>query len=221
MAKVIENTFKSFTIKKQNLSQSAINSIETTTPNLKSGCTYVVLPQIAVGKDVTVNGEVRTSNRFAALELINGQLNRVMDIGMSALRASYVGIAKEGMPKPELKMERRTEGDAKGLYRPVAGQGMRVTTLDQAAPLEIRTINGEKTAIMAAPFAFEVAGRAQYFQPKFVQQPDGRYDMEVDDNLNAKLQVRNDYVLHAVNATEYAKNFSLATACPEVKDYAL
>lgn len=216
---IIPSEFSTFEIKGQaKLSESQLNSIQSTTPNLKTGAIYFIPAQVSFIKTVDVNGRQVNSNRVAALEIINNKPTKVVTIGVSALRASYVGLVSEG--KPELKMELRTEGAASGLYRPVAGQGMRVTTLDNPAPLEVIERNDAKTVKIATPFAITVKGRNAYWQPKFVEQPDGRYDMAVDDNMNATLRIINDYVLKSVDATPYAVH-DLKTLEPRVADYLL
>ena len=216
---LIASEFGSFEIKGQaKLTENQINSIQSTTPNLKTGATYFIPAQVGFQKEVEVNGEKVMSNRVAALEIINGNPTRVITIGISALRASYVGRAADG--KPSLKMELRHDGNANGLYRPVAGQGMRVTTLDTPAPLEVLERNGEKTVKIAAPFAITVKGRTGYFQPVFERQGDGRYDMAVDDDMNAQLHLVNDYVLKADDASKYAHH-NLATLEPKVADFLL
>lgn len=199
-----------------------LNSIESTTPNLKTGAVYLILPQIAHAQPRTLrlnDGTEREvqSNRFGALEFIGGELTGIVSVGVSALRSSH--LSDDENTKPELHMELRKDGDAKGLYRPVAGQRMRVATLNNPAPLETRQFGEEKAVAMAVPFAFTVKGRKNYWSPIFKEQSDGRYDMEVDDDLNAKVQITRDYILAQTDVPN--GKYDLKSYIPALADYAL
>ena len=223
MAKILNNEFATAKINGVgHFSDNQIASIESTTPNLKLGATYLILPQIAHSQPRNVNNPDGTtrevnSNRFGAIEIINGEVTSIVSVGVSALRATYLSDNAE--VKPELKMELRKDGNAKGLYRPVAGQGMRIATLNSPAPLQVKIVGDDKVVTMAVPFAFTVKGRKNYWQPIFTQQADGRFEMETDDNMNAKVQLRRDYVLNACDVP--AGKYDLKSYIPQLADYAL
>ena len=223
MAKILNNEFASAKINGVGkFTDNQIASIESTTPNLKLGATYLILPQIAHSQPRTVNNPDGTSrevnsNRFGAIEIINGEVTGIVSVGVSALRATY--LSDDADHKPELHMELRKDGAAKGLYRPVAGQGMRIATLNSPAPLATKMVGEDKTVAMSVPFAFAVKGRKTYWQPIFEEQADGRYDMLTDDNMNAKVQQRRDYVLNACEVP--AGKYDLKSFIPQLADYAL
>ena len=223
MAKILNNEFATAKINGVgHFTDTQIASIESTTPNLKLGATYLILPQIAHSQPRTVNNADGTtrevnSNRFGAIEIINGEVTGIVSVGVSALRATYLSDNAE--IKPELKMELRKDGNAKGLYRPIAGQGMRIATLNSPAPLQVKVVGDDKVVTMSVPFAFTVKGRKNYWQPIFTQQADGRFEMETDDNMNAKVQLRRDYVLNACEVP--AGKYDLKGFIPQLADYAL
>ena len=223
MAKIINNEFATAKINGVgHFTDNQIASIESTTPNLKLGATYLILPQIAHSQPRTVNNADGTtrevnSNRFGAIEIIGGEVTGIVSVGVSALRATYLSDNAE--IKPELHMELRKDGNAKGLYRPIAGQGMRIATLNSPAPLQVKVVGDDKVVTMGVPFAFSVKDRKNYWQPIFTQQADGRFDMETDDNMNAKVQLRRDYVLNAVEVP--AGKYDLKGFIPQLADYAL
>ena len=223
MAKILNNEFATAKIAgRGHFTENQIASIESTTPNLKLGATYLILPQIAHAQPRTVtnaDGSSRDvmSNRFGAIEIIGGEVTGIVSVGVSALRATYLSANAD--VKPELKMEIRKDGNAKGLYRPVAGQGMRVATLNSPAPLQIKVVGDEKVVTMGVPFAFQVKGRKNYWAPIFTEQPDHRFEMETDDNMNAKVQLRRDYVLDACEVP--AGKYDLKSYIPQLADYAL
>lgn len=223
MSKILNNEFTTAKIAgRGHFTDNQIASIESTTPNLKLGATYLILPQIAHAQPRTVNnpdGSTREvmSNRFGAIEIIGGEVTGIVSVGVSALRATYLSDNAE--VKPELKMELRKDGASKGLFRPVASQGMRIATLSSPAPLQTKVIGDEKVVTMGVPFAFQVKGRKQYWQPIFTQESDGRFNMETDDNMNAKVQLRRDYVLNACEVP--AGKYDLKSFIPQLADYAL
>ena len=223
MSKILNNEFTNAKINGVgHFTENQITSIESTTPNLKLGATYLILPQIAHSQPRTVanaDGTSRevNSNRFGALEFINGELTGIVSIGVSTLRATY--LSDKADVKPELKMELRKDGASKGLYRPIANQGMRVATLNSPAPLQVKVVNDEKVVAMGVPFAFTVKDRKRYWQPIFTQQEDGRFQMETDDNMNACVQLRNDYVLNACEVP--AGKYDLKGYIPQLADYAI
>ena len=223
MAKILNNEFATAKITGVgHFTDNQIASIESTTPNLKTGATYLVLPQIAHSQPRTVNNPDGTSrevnsNRFGAIEIINGEVTGIVSIGVSALRATYLSDNAE--VKPELQMELRKDGNAQGLYRPVAGQGMRIATLNTPAPLAIKVVGEDKAVTMSVPFAFTVKGRKNYWQPIFTQRADGRFDMETDDNMHAKVQLRRDYVLNGCDVP--AGKWDLKSYIPQLAEYAL
>jgi hypothetical protein len=223
MAKILNNEFANAKITGVgHFTDNQIASIESTTPNLKPGAIYLILPQIAHAQPRTVNnpdGTTRevSSNRFGAIEIINGEVTGIVSVGVSALRATY--LSDDADHKPELKMEIRKEGAAQGLFRPIAGQGMRIATLNSPAPLATKVVGDAKAVTMPVPFAFTVKGRKTYWQPIFKETADGRYDMETDDNMNAKVQQRRDYVLNVCEMP--AGKYDLKSFIPQLTDYAL
>ena len=115
-------------------------------------------------------------------------------------------------------MEIRQDGRAVGLYRPIHGQDFHVPTLDKPAPIEIRQ-DETKTIVMTKPFAFKVVGRKTYWQLIFQEEADGRFNMLVDDEMNAKVQQRRDYVLETVEIPD--GKYNLKSFIPQLADYAL
>ena len=72
---------------------------------------------------------------------------------------------------------------------------------------------------MTKPFAFKVVGRKNYWSLIFQEDVLGRWDMLVDDDMNAKVQLRRDYVLEAVEIP--AGKYDLKSFIPRLADYAL
>lgn len=223
MAKILNNEFSTAKIGGiGQFTEDQLASVDSTTPNLKMGATYLVLPQIAHTEPRIVNNSDGTtrevnSNRFGAIEFINGEVSGIVSIGVSALRASY--ISDDATFKPNVRMEERTEGRSKGLYRPVAGQDIHIPTLNVPAPIETRVFSETKTLVMAIPFAFKVINRKNYWQFIFREEDDGRWNMMVDPDLYARVQLRRDYVLEACEIP--SGKYDLKSFIPQLADYAL
>ena len=226
MAKVLSNEFSNAQITGVGIydeNKSDSDRIESTTPNLKLGATYLILPQIAHLQPRMVNNPDGTtkdvqSKRFGAIEFVNDEVTNILSVGVSALRAYY--ISDDIDCKPIVKMEVRQDGRACGLHRPIFGQDFHVTTLDKPAPIDIEVNKyGAKTIAMTKPFAFKVVGRRTYWQFLFHEEEDGRYDMLVDDNMNAKVQQRRDYVLETAEIPD--GKYDIKSFIPQLADYAL
>lgn len=203
--------------------ENKIGNVISTTPNLKTGAIYLILPQIAhseprlICKADGTEKEV-DSNRFGAIEFIDNQCTGIVSIAASLLRATY--LSDDMTQVPEVKMEFIKDGWAKGLNRPIFGQDFNTPVLDQPAPIEIRPFIGVyKKIVMTKPFAFKVVGRKNYWSLIFQEDVLGRWDMLVDDDMNAKVQRRRDYVLEAVEIP--AGKYDLKSFIPRLADYAL
>lgn len=223
MAKILNNEFSTAKIGGiGQFTEDQLASVDSTTPNLKMGATYLVLPQIAhtelrVVKDGDGTTREVNSNRFGAIEFINGEVTGIVSIGVSALRATY--ISDDATFKPNVRMEERTEGRSKGLFRPVVGQDIHIPTLNVPAPIETRVIGDVKTLVMAIPFAFKVLNRKNYWQFIFREEEDGRWNMAIDSDCYAKVQLRRDYVLEACEIP--SGKYDLRAFIPQLEDYAL
>ena len=129
------------------------------------GSRYVLVPQLNHAQKTPYEGKY--SQRFVAVEIVDGEAKSIRTILLSNLSARVLGFVESGVDAPEVKV-RKNEA---GLYRP---DGAKYTPcVNQRLPLDFTP---EERGRIYAPCTLVAKGVKECYTPRFEAKGDG-FDM--------------------------------------------